>query len=212
MLKLQVIACTRVDTLFKTFSVLKELQKNLFKKRSVLLKATEKSLDETMQSSLRKRAEKDASRAAILLDEKIQIQQSLLQIIQQHQQRLEKEVYRPLNLPTPELYPDGGPFADIPEPQISVKSNLYSFPNSSNSSSSSSVTVKISPRKRTSLADEPPTDPNEPTFCICNQVSWGEMVACDGANCKREWFHYPCVGLTEPPKGPWHCPECSSAK
>lgn len=24
-----------------------------------------------------------------------------------------------------------------------------------------------------------PVDPNEPTYCLCNQVSYGEMVACD---------------------------------
>lgn len=24
-----------------------------------------------------------------------------------------------------------------------------------------------------------PVDPNEPTYCICHQVSHGEMVACD---------------------------------
>lgn len=24
-----------------------------------------------------------------------------------------------------------------------------------------------------------PVDPNEPTYCFCNQVSYGEMVACD---------------------------------
>ncbi len=177
-----------------------------------MLKATEKSLDESMQSSLRKRAEKDASRAAILLDEKIQIQQALLQIIQQHQQRLEKEVYRPLDLSTAEFYPEGGPFADIPEPQVSTSNNsnnsLYNHSAASSSSSSLNLSTKISPKKRISLADEPPTDPNEPTFCICEQVSWGEMIACDAPNCKREWFHYPCVGLTEPPKGPWHCSEC----
>jgi hypothetical protein len=161
---------------------------------------------------VRNRAEKDASRTATLLDEKIQIQRSLLQILQQHQQRLEKEVYRPLDLSTAELYPEGGPFADIPEPQSHTEPQSQqrsSFTSPSPSSSSSNL--KISPRKRTSLAAEPPTDPNEPTFCICEQVSWGEMVACDGVQCRREWFHYPCVGLTEPPKGPWHCPECSSS-
>lgn len=26
---------------------------------------------------------------------------------------------------------------------------------------------------------ELPVDPNEPTYCFCNQVSYGEMVACD---------------------------------
>lgn len=165
-----------------------------------------------MQSSLRKRAEKDATRAAMLLDEKIQIQQSLLQIIQQHQQRLEKEVYRPLDLPTPDLYPEGGPFADIPEPQVSVKADRHLLNGSASSVSSLSTIPKISPRKRASLLDEPPTDPNEPTFCICEQVSWGEMIACDSDTCKREWFHYPCVGLSEPPKGPWYCPECSTKR
>jgi hypothetical protein len=25
-------------------------------------------------------------------------------------------------------------------------------------------------------------DPNEPTYCYCNQVSFGDMIACDGEN------------------------------
>ena len=43
-------------------------------------------------------------------------------------------------------------------------------------------------------------DPNEPRYCICNQVSYGDMVACDNTDCPYEWFHYPCVGVTAPPK------------
>ena len=43
-------------------------------------------------------------------------------------------------------------------------------------------------------------DPNEPRYCICNQVSYGDMVACDNSDCPYEWFHYPCVGITAPPK------------
>lgn len=27
-----------------------------------------------------------------------------------------------------------------------------------------------------------PVDPNEPTYCFCNQVSFGEMIACDNPN------------------------------
>ncbi|KAG1087086.1 hypothetical protein G6F42_020742 [Rhizopus arrhizus] len=42
-------------------------------------------------------------------------------------------------------------------------------------------------------------DPNEPKYCYCNQVSFGDMVACDGDNCEKEWFHYTCVGLAYPP-------------
>jgi len=51
-------------------------------------------------------------------------------------------------------------------------------------------------------------DPNEPRYCICNQVSYGDMVGCDNEDCPYEWFHYPCVGITAPPKGKWYCQPC----
>ncbi|XP_055551602.1 inhibitor of growth protein 3 isoform X1 [Wyeomyia smithii] len=54
-------------------------------------------------------------------------------------------------------------------------------------------------------------DPNEPRYCICNQVSYGDMVACDNEDCPFEWFHYPCVNITSSPKGKWYCPQCSSS-
>ncbi|XP_046750099.1 inhibitor of growth protein 3 [Diprion similis] len=56
-----------------------------------------------------------------------------------------------------------------------------------------------------------PYDPNEPRYCICNQVSYGDMVACDNQDCPFEWFHYPCVGISAPPKGKWYCPQCTSS-
>ncbi|KAH6666479.1 hypothetical protein F5X68DRAFT_236918 [Plectosphaerella plurivora] len=51
---------------------------------------------------------------------------------------------------------------------------------------------------------------NEPLYCYCNGVSYGEMVACDADNCKREWFHLDCVGLKVAPKGnaKWYCEPC----
>ncbi|KAI9502538.1 hypothetical protein BX070DRAFT_192877 [Coemansia spiralis] len=45
-------------------------------------------------------------------------------------------------------------------------------------------------------------------YCFCQQVSFGDMVACDGPDCRYEWFHWECVGLTSPPKGSWYCSEC----
>ncbi|KAJ4844843.1 PHD finger protein ing1 [Turnera subulata] len=57
-----------------------------------------------------------------------------------------------------------------------------------------------------------PVDPNEPTYCFCNQISYGEMVACDNPNCKIEWFHFGCVGVKEQPKGKWFCRECGALK
>ncbi|KAL2258718.1 hypothetical protein VTK26DRAFT_7864 [Humicola hyalothermophila] len=57
--------------------------------------------------------------------------------------------------------------------------------------------------------EEPPAD-DEAVYCYCNQVSYGEMVACDGEGCPREWFHLECVGLKVAPKGnaKWYCEDC----
>lgn len=40
---------------------------------------------------------------------------------------------------------------------------------------------------------------NEPRYCYCNRASFGEMVGCDGEDCKRQWFHLRCVGLKSAP-------------
>ncbi|KAE8684997.1 PHD finger protein ING2 [Hibiscus syriacus] len=63
----------------------------------------------------------------------------------------------------------------------------------------------------TPLEVDQPIDPNEPTYCVCHQVSFGDMIACDNENCQGgEWFHYACVGLTPETrfKGKWYCPTC----
>lgn len=57
-----------------------------------------------------------------------------------------------------------------------------------------------------------PIDPNEPTYCLCNQVSFGEMIGCDNEECPIEWFHFQCVGLTNKPKGKWYCPKCTNER
>ncbi|KAG9239523.1 hypothetical protein BJ875DRAFT_148289 [Amylocarpus encephaloides] len=51
---------------------------------------------------------------------------------------------------------------------------------------------------------------NEPTYCYCNGVSYGEMVACDADDCEKEWFHLECVGLKVAPRGnaKWYCNDC----
>ncbi|CAJ0756153.1 1534_t:CDS:2, partial [Entrophospora sp. SA101] len=53
-------------------------------------------------------------------------------------------------------------------------------------------------------------DPNEPVYCICRQVSFGEMIGCDGENCPIEWFHLDCVDLKAVPEGRWYCEHCMS--
>jgi hypothetical protein len=58
--------------------------------------------------------------------------------------------------------------------------------------------------------DEVDIDADEPTYCYCNGVSYGEMVACDADECPREWFHLECVGLKVAPtsKAKWYCEDC----
>lgn len=39
-----------------------------------------------------------------------------------------------------------------------------------------------------------PVDPNEPTYCLCHQVSYGEMIGCDNTDV---WFClYDCIDFT----------------
>lgn len=59
-----------------------------------------------------------------------------------------------------------------------------------------------------SLYEENPIDPDEPTYCLCDQISFGEMICCDNTACQLEWFHFQCVALSTKPKGKWYCPQC----
>lgn len=36
-----------------------------------------------------------------------------------------------------------------------------------------------------------PVDPNEPTYCLCHQVSYGEMIACDKMDVSVRQSNYP---------------------
>ncbi|KAK9236219.1 hypothetical protein V1525DRAFT_433953 [Lipomyces kononenkoae] len=49
---------------------------------------------------------------------------------------------------------------------------------------------------------------SQKTYCICNDVSYGDMIACDDKKCKIEWYHLGCVNMKRPPKGEWICPLC----
>ncbi len=50
---------------------------------------------------------------------------------------------------------------------------------------------------------------DERRYCFCNEMSYGDMIACDNPTCRREWFCYPCVGIVTPPKGKLFCAECT---
>lgn len=56
--------------------------------------------------------------------------------------------------------------------------------------------------------DDIAVDPDEPTYCLCDQISYGEMICCDNDLCPIQWFHFSCVALATKPKGKWFCPKC----
>lgn len=49
---------------------------------------------------------------------------------------------------------------------------------------------------------------DEPLYCLCREISYGQMIMCDNDACNIEWFHFNCVKLTSKPKGKWYCPQC----
>ncbi|XP_046904846.1 inhibitor of growth protein 2 [Hypomesus transpacificus] len=96
-----------------------------------------------------------------------------------------------------------GSLADDPgeEPPLSQ-------PREKRSKSAKKKKRKAAKQERDASPVEFAIDPNEPTYCLCEQVSYGEMIGCDNDQCPIEWFHFTCVGLTYKPKGKWYCPKC----
>ncbi|KAI5943021.1 Inhibitor of growth protein 3 [Manis javanica] len=103
------------------------------------------------------------------------------------------------------------------------KSSSQQSPSSSSSSSLSPCShhqllykkcqqTTVVPESDSSSQVDGTCDPNEPPYCVCNQVSSGEMGGCDNHDCPMQWFHYGCAGWTEAPKGKWYRPLCTAAR
>lgn len=59
------------------------------------------------------------------------------------------------------------------------------------------------------VKEEDQEEVKDRVYCYCNGPGTGRMVACDGARCVREWFHFRCVGLkTAPTTKKWYCDDC----
>ena len=44
-----------------------------------------------------------------------------------------------------------------------------------------------------------PIDPNEPRYCICNEVSYGDMVGCDNEDVsilKKNYFSHALISIS----------------
>ena len=96
----------------------------------------------------------------------------------------------------------------VPSSIIALQSQMGTPTPSSSSARTGQKRKAATAFRRDSSVDDGAADEDSQVYCFCQQVSYGEMVACDNESCEREWFHYPCVGLTSPPQGTWYCREC----
>lgn len=53
---------------------------------------------------------------------------------------------------------------------------------------------------------------NQPYYCSCKGPAYGDMIRCDGNNCKILWFHFECVNLVSVPKNCFYCADCQNDK
>lgn len=82
--------------------------------------------------------------------------------------------------------------------------------NKNNATSNKKFKAGSSKNKKVVSESESSDSDNElqPTYCICEKISYGDMVCCDNDLCPIEWFHFGCVSLRKKPKGKWYCPRC----
>jgi hypothetical protein len=78
---------------------------------------------------------------------------------------------------------------------------LAALPKGSDSDSELNAEAESNENSDRSFESDLEIDADEPTYCYCNGVSYGEMIACDADGCAKEWFHLTCSGLKEAPKG-----------
>lgn len=103
-------------------------------------------------------------------------------------------------------------------PRITPASATESDDPAESSSNSSESEIEDSQTKirRNNLTIPPPTINASAAerpgkiycYCRCPYDEVSEMIACDGEDCRIEWFHFECVGIMVPPKGKWYCPDC----
>lgn len=122
---------------------------------------------------------------------------------------------------TPKIQPNLAP--PTPRIQLTVpkqvirkptyhKANMKSKQHSTSESSDSSAS-DVEERLPRPVAEEPiKAEKDVYCYCRCPYDEVSEMIACDDANCKIEWFHFECVGILVPPRGQWFCPGCRKAR
>lgn len=95
--------------------------------------------------------------------------------------------------------------APLASPALKTTPNVKSNPPSSVASSNAQEQDYQEAEAEAEIESD--DDGDEPRYCYCNEVSYGNMIACDNDDCPREWFHLACVHLEKAPTGrtKWFC-------
>uniref|UniRef100_A0A3B5QRX8 Inhibitor of growth protein n=1 Tax=Xiphophorus maculatus TaxID=8083 RepID=A0A3B5QRX8_XIPMA len=134
-------------------------------------------------------------------DDKVQLAMQTYEMVDKHIRRLDADLARFENELKEKLEQSGYESADG-RALKSKSGNQKTF------SCDPVLSDALLPMQPSDVLDMP-VDPNEPTYCLCHQVSYGEMIGCDNPDCPIEWFHFACVDLATKPKGKWFCPRCT---
>ncbi|CAI5756570.1 unnamed protein product [Candida verbasci] len=170
------------------------------------------------ESQLYSKIEEDMNLVDNLQQEKILLANSTLFLITKNLYNLEKDIKV---LENEDLIPPDTGEIEIMKEEYNSSSYTPS-PGFVNELIQPPATVQKKVRKRnlksppvmdsgSLMLNEKPDEDNN-LYCFCQRVSFGEMIGCDNENCKYEWFHWSCVGITSPPKDDevWYCPDCST--
>ncbi|KAI8918354.1 hypothetical protein DFJ77DRAFT_438697 [Powellomyces hirtus] len=130
---------------------------------------------------------------------KVETSQRVLEIFQVNLSRLEKQIAK---LETEEMMPPTTSRKRRRPPQGTGAGSSQDAYQDTRKRGSAAASASATPTGTS------PSSEDEILYCICRQVSYGDMVGCDNPSCQIEWFHYSCVGLVHPPKGKWYCSTC----
>jgi len=190
-------------------SRVQELKANIEKNQKVYFAALRRAYRDGRKPPSEEALEairKDIKTANELSDQKIALAMKAHEMVDEHIRKLDSD------LPKVESALKVHPGDSTPEPSTSLKRPAASeaaAPRARRRKLSQSTTQLIPATYADNVdAVETLIDPNEPRYCYCRGVSFGQMVGCDNPECKIEWFHFGCVGLKSTPKGKWLCPDC----
>ncbi|ORX59746.1 hypothetical protein DM01DRAFT_1191704 [Hesseltinella vesiculosa] len=158
------------------------------------------------EPNLIKRIQRDYDKLEDLATERIKLAENALHLVDRHLKRLGTELDI-FDRAHPELRPTQDEAPPLPTNTMDDLTN-----EEDEDEAYFNMMAQRQKKRKKKEVQESEEGGEEPLYCYCRQVSYGEMVGCDGENCPYEWFHMDCTGLTAPPKGAWYCDECSFRK